>query len=289
MSVSASQVKELRDRTGAGMMDCKKALAEAAGDLSEAADLLRKQGLAQAAKKAGRDTREGAVAIAFRGNSGALVELNCETDFVARTEAFQELARAAAETALASKADSVEALTAAAMEGGGTLETRLTEAVGRLGENLRLARVMRLDADGGIVAGYVHNRYGENVGTLGVLVALTGDDSEALSALGRQLAMHVAAAAPLALDRSALPAEMVEHERKIQEEMVRAEGKAEEMVAKIVEGKLKRFYAESSLLEQAWVLEPKTKVEAVLKEAGTSVSGYARFMLGEVAQTQGEG
>ncbi len=282
MTVTAEQVKELRARSGAGMMACKKALAECDGDLETALDALRKSGEASAAKKAGRETREGAVAVAVNGNAGVLVELNCETDFVARTEAFSKLAHSFATTALDKGISSVEALLDAEGESGKVSE-QLVAAIAELGENAKISQVAHLKAEDGAVTAYVHNKYSESVGKIGVLVALQGSKDSATDEFAKMLAMHVAASAPLALDGDSLAAEIVARERKVQEGIIAEQGKPAEVATKILEGKMRRFYEQSCLLDQPWVLEPKQKVKEALAEAGSGLSivGFARLALGE--------
>jgi elongation factor Ts len=282
--ISAAAVKDLRDRTGAGMMDCKKALADAGGDLDKAATLLRERGLAKAAKREGRATAEGTVAIALAGPAGALVELGCETDFVARTDEFQRIAQAVAAVAAADpKAGDVDGLGAAAMEGE-TVAARITAAASKLGENVVLKRVARLEAPGGLVGGYVHAG-----GKLGVLVGLrTAARGEAAEALAKDVAMHVAAAdpSPVAVDRSGVPAELVERERELFVKQAGQSGKPEKVIGKIVEGRINKFYGEVALLEQPFVKDPDKTIQELLAQAGKSfggevaVTGFARFRLG---------
>ena len=282
--ISAAAVKDLRDRTGAGMMDCKKALADAGGDLEKAATLLRERGLAKAAKREGRATAEGTVALALAGDTGALVELGCETDFVARTDDFQALARAVAEVAAVDpKAGDGEGLGAAAM-GGETVAARIAAAAGKLGENIVLKRAARLESPGGLVGGYVHAG-----GKLGVLVGLrTSARGEAAEALAKDVAMHVAAAdpSPVAVDRSGVPAELVEREREIFARQAAQSGKPEKVIDKIVEGRINKFYAEVTLLEQPFVKDPDHTVQELLARTGeqlgadVAVTGFVRFRLG---------
>jgi elongation factor Ts len=252
--------------TGAGMMDCKKALTETAGDFEEAVDWLRKKGLAAAAKKAGRTAAEGLIGLALDGPRGALVEVNSETDFVARNEQFQAFVRSAAELAL----------------------EELTRLIGTIGENLILRRTAALTADPGVVAGYVHNQTAPGLGKIGVLVALqSSGDAAALADLGKKLAMHVAAAVPLAIDKDGVDASLLEREREILAEQARASGKPEEIVAKMVEGRLRKYYEEVCLLEQTYVIDGETKIAKVLEQAAkdlggeVKVTGMARFLLGE--------
>src|SRR4051794_31508017 len=286
--VTAALVKELREKTGAGMMDCKRALGETAGDLEGAVDWLRKKGLAAAAKKAGRVAAEGLVGVATRGPAGAVVEVNSETDFVARNDLFQAFVRTVAGLAVAGNGD-VEALRQAEYPGTGrTVEAELTELVARIGENLVLRRSQRLAVGKGLVASYVHNSLAPGLGKIGVLVALESEaDNEALASLGRQLAMHVAAANPLYLDTSAVPGSALDRERDVLREQARASGKDEAIVERMVEGRLRKFYEETVLLEQVFVVDGESRVakvvEAAAKAAGKPirVAGFVRFQLGE--------
>ncbi|MDX1425028.1 MAG: translation elongation factor Ts [Kiloniellales bacterium] len=285
--ITASQVKELREKTGAGMMDCKKALIETAGDFEGAVDWLRKKGLAAAAKKAGRTAAEGLIGMALDGPRGALVEVNSETDFVARNEQFQAFVRQAAELALAAGGD-LEALGRAKTPDGAALDDELARLVGTIGENLILRRTAALSVDPGVVAGYIHNQVEPGLGKIGVLVALrsTGD-SAGLAELGKKLAMHVAAAAPAAIDKDGVDPAALDREREILAEQARASGKPEDIVAKMVEGRLRKYYEEVCLLEQTYVIDGETKVAKILdqaaKDLGGSVEvvGMVRFLLGE--------
>jgi elongation factor Ts len=265
--ITAGQVKELREMTGAGMMDCKKALTETAGDFEEAVDWLRKKGLAAAAKKAGRTAAEGLIGLALDGPRGALVEVNSETDFVARNEQFQAFVRSAAELALSAGGD-LDKLAATQTPAGGALGEELTRLIGTIGENLILRRTAALTADPGVVAGYVHNQTAPGLGKIGVLVALqSSGDAAALADLGKKLAMHVAAAVPLAIDKDGVDASLLEREREILAEQARASGKPEEIVAKMVEGRLRKYYEEVCLLEQTYVIDGETKIAKVLEQA----------------------
>jgi len=286
--ISASLVKQLREKTGAGMMDCKKALTENAGDLEQSVDWLRKKGLAAAAKKARRAASEGLVGVAVADRTGALVEVNAETDFVARNEAFQEFVRTVAGIALEAEGD-LERIKAAPYPGGGrTVAEELTRLIATLGENLSLRRAVCLSVSGGAVASYMHNQVTPGLGKIGVLVALESDGSrEAVGAFGRQLAMHVAAAAPQALSIADVDAEALDRERAVLAEQARTSGKPEEIIAKMVEGRLRKYYQEIVLLEQTYVIDGESKVakavEATAKELGGAlrIGGFARFALGE--------
>ncbi len=286
--ISAALVKELRDKTGAGMMDCKKALNETGGDLEGAVDWLRKKGLAAAAKKSGRVAAEGLVAVATQGAVGAAVEVNAETDFVARNEKFQGFAAAAAELALGVDGD-VEALKQAAYPGSShTVQDELTQLIATIGENMNLRRAARLSVSAGVVSSYIHSATAPGLGKIGVLVALesTGDQAK-LAELGKSIAMHVAAARPDALDIGDVDSSAVERERNILAEQARASGKPEEIIQKMVDGRLRKFYEEVVLLEQTYVIDGESKVrkvvEAAAKDVGAPVklTGFVRFALGE--------
>jgi elongation factor Ts len=285
--ISAAVVKALRERTGAGMMDCKKALADAGGDAERASELLRERGLAKAVKRAGRETSEGAVAIALVGDAGGIVELRCETDFVAKTPDFQALAAELAKVAASKPGVDSAAALLDAEEAGQKVSERLAAAMTRIGENIVLHRVGRLAASGGLVGGYVHAG-----GKLGVLVALrAAQANDAARALAKDLAMHVAAAdpSPVAVDRAGVPADLVERERELYRRQAEQEGKPAAVVEKIVEGRVRKFYGEVCLLEQPFVKDPDQTVakllEAVAKGAGgpVSVTGFLRFKLGEAS------
>jgi elongation factor Ts len=286
--ITAALVKELREKTGAGMMDCKRALGETGGDMEAAVDWLRKKGLAAAAKKAGRIAAEGLVGAATRTVAGAVVEVNSETDFVARNELFQAFVRTVAGLAVGGNGD-VEALKQTPYPGTGrTVAEELTELVARIGENLVLRRSARLAVASGVVASYVHNSLAPGLGKIGVLVALESDASgEALTTLGRQLAMHVAAANPQYLDVSSVPAAALDRERAVLREQAAGSGKSEEIVARMVEGRLRKFYEEAVLLDQVFVIDNETRVskvvEAAAKQAGSPirVAGFVRLALGE--------
>jgi elongation factor Ts len=286
--VSAAQVKELRDKTGAGMMDCKRALGETSGDIEAAVDWLRTKGLAAAANKAGRVAAEGLVGVTTRGLAGAAVEVNSETDFVARNELFQAFVRTVGVLAVGATGD-VEALKEAPYPGTGrSVAGELTELVARIGENLVLRRVQRLAVTRGIVASYVHNSLAPGLGKIAVLVALESDAGEgALAALGRQLAMHVAAANPLYLDIAAVPAAALDRERAVLREQAQASAKTEAIAERMVEGRLRKFYEEVVLLEQIFVIDGESRVGKIIEAAGNEagapirLAGFVRFALGE--------
>ena len=285
--ITAASVKELRERTGAGMMDCKKALAENNGEMEASIDWLRAKGLAAAAKKAGRTAAEGLVGVLVDGRRGAVVEVNSETDFVAKNELFQDFVRNVAKLALEHGTD-VEALGAAQYPEGGTVQDKLTDNIAKIGENQSLRRAAILEVGEGAVVSYVHNSVAPGLGKIGVLVALEGSaPAETLTALGKQLAMHVAAAHPLALTADELPADLVERERGIAMEKAKESGKPQNIAEKMVEGGLAKFRKENALLTQLFVIDGKTPVAEVVaaaaKEAGGAIElkGFVRFQLGE--------
>jgi elongation factor Ts len=285
--ITAALVKELREKTGAGMMDCKKALAENGGDLEVAVDWLRKKGLSAAAKKAGRVAAEGLVGVVAEGKVGAIVEVNSETDFVARNESFQDFVRTVASLAL--QTDDVEKLKAASVPAAGRSVTdQLTHLVATIGENMNLRRAKRLAVANGVVVSYVHNQIAPGLGKIGVLVALesTGDAAK-LAAAARPIALHVAAANPLFLDIASVDPAALEREKDILREQARASGKPDNIIDKMVEGRLRKYYEEAVLLEQVSVIDQETRiakvVEQIGKEIGTPVKlqGFVRFALGE--------
>ena len=285
--ITAAAVKELRERTGAGMMDCKKALAENQGEMEASVDWLRAKGLAAAAKKAGRTAAEGLVGVAVEGNRGAVVEVNSETDFVAKNEQFQNFVREAARLALASGGD-VDALAASQFPGGGTVAEALTNNIATIGENQSLRRAAMLEVGEGAVVSYVHNSVVPGLGKIGVLVALeSAAGADVLQPLGKQLAMHIAAANPLALDADSLSATLVERERGIAMEKAKESGKPANIVEKMVEGSIAKFRKDNALLSQLFVIDNKTPVAEVVaataKDAGTGIElkGFVRFQLGE--------
>ncbi len=286
--ITAALVKQLREMTGAGMMDCKRALIESDGDIEAAVDLLRKEGLGAAAKKAGRVAAEGLVGVVTEGGRGAVVEVNSETDFVARNEDFQNFVGTVTSLALEAGGDP-EALGAAPYpDGGHSVAEALTEMIAKIGENMSLRRAAALQVGAGVVAGYVHNQAAPGLGKIGVLVALesTGD-GDRLAAFGRQLAMHVAAAAPQALAAEDLDPAVLERERNVLAEQARASGKPDNIIEKMVEGRLRKYYAEVCLLEQVFVIDGESKVreavEATAKDLGApiEIAGFRRFQLGE--------
>lgn len=285
--ISAGLVKELREKTGAGMMDCKKALAETAGDLEAAIDWLRKKGLSAAAKKAGRVASEGVIGAVVKGDAGVLVEVNAETDFVARNETFQAFAREVAALTLAAGGD-LEKVKIAKMASGRAVAEELTHLIATIGENMSVRRAAILKVRQGIVVSYIHNQVSPGLGRLGTLVALesTGD-AEKLTTFGRQLAMHIAAANPQSLDIPGLNPVALEREKAVLSEQARASGKPEEIVQKMVEGRLRKHYQEVVLLEQDFVIEPGTSVSKAIQAASKAinapivVAGFVRFALGE--------
>ncbi len=285
--ITAATVKELRDRTGAGMMDCKKALAETNGDMEAAVDWLRAKGLSAAAKKAGRTAAEGLVGVAVEGTRGAIVEVNSETDFVAKNEQFQDFVRNVAQIALDTGSD-LAALNAAPYPGGGTVEEALTNNIATIGENQSLRRAAVIEVREGAVVSYVHNAAAPGLGKIGVLVALEGSaPAETLQGLGKQLAMHIAAANPLALNAEDLDADLLERERAIAQEKANESGKPANIAEKMVEGSMAKFRKEHSLVSQLFVMDNKTPVADVVaqaaKDAGAPIRlvAFVRFQLGE--------
>jgi elongation factor Ts len=285
--ITAALVKELREKTGAGMMDCKKALAETSGDVEGAVDWLRKKGLSAAAKKAGRVAAEGLVGVAAEGKTGAIVEVNSETDFVARNDSFQGLVRAV--TSLALQTDDVEKLKGAQVPGAGrNVADQLTHLVATVGENMNLRRAKRLRVESGVVVSYVHNQIAPGLGKIGVLVALesTGDAAK-LAAAARPIALHVAAANPLFLDIASVDSGALEREKDVLREQARASGKPENIIEKMVEGRLRKYYEEAVLLEQVSVIDQETRIAKVVEQIGKEVGapvklkGFVRFALGE--------
>ena len=286
--ITAATVKELRERTGAGMMDCKKALAETNGEMEPAIDWLRAKGLSAAAKKAGRTAAEGLVGVAVEGQRGAVVEVNSETDFVAKNELFQDFVRNVAKLSLEQGSTDMEALASAQYPGGGTVSEALTENIAKIGENQSLRRAAMLEVGEGAIVPYVHNQVAPGLGKIGVLVALEGSaPAETLTALGKQIAMHVAAAHPLALSAEDLDADLIERERGIAMEKAKESGKPQNIVEKMVEGGLAKFRKESALTSQLFVMDGKTPVSEVVssaaKDAGSPITlaGFIRFQLGE--------
>jgi elongation factor Ts len=286
--VTAALVKELREKTGAGMMDCKRALGDSDGDIEAAVDWLRKKGLAAAANKAGRVAAEGLIGVATLGPVGAVVEINSETDFVARNQAFQSFVQTVSGLALEGDGE-IGSLREAAFPGSGrTVEAELTHLIATIGENLVLRRLKQLSTGQGAVFSYVHNALGPGIGKIGVIVVLTSTvPADQLATLGKQLAMHVAAASPLYLDITSVPQSALDRERDVLREQARASGKPEGIIEKMVDGRLRKFYEEVVLLEQTFVIDQQIKISAVVEQAGKAagapirLTGFARFALGE--------
>ena len=285
-SISAQMVKELRERTGAGMMDCKGALNDTGGDMEQAVDLLRKKGLAKAAKKAGRIAAEGLIAVAVRGLKGVVVEVNSETDFVARNDLFQGLVKMIANVALDVGVD-LERIKAAKV-GSVSVDTAIADTIAKIGENMSLRRAAALSAETGVIASYVHNSVDEGLGKIGVIVALeSSGKAEPLARFGRMIAMHVAASNPQALDAAGLAPDVVRREREVLADKYKAQGKPPQVVDKIVESGLKTFYKEVCLLDQEFIHAPDKSVAQAIKEAEVGVgspikvTGFVRYALGE--------
>ena len=288
MAYTANDVKNLRERTGAGMMDCKKALDESNGDMEAAVDSLRAKGLAAVAKKSSRTAAEGLVGVAVSGTKGVAVEVNSETDFVAKNDQFQDFVRKTTTVALGLSGTDVDALKAAAYPDGGTVGEKLVGNVATIGENQQVRRIKRVSVSSGLVVPYMHNAAAPNLGKIGVLVALESEaGADVLEPLGKQIAMHIAAAFPLALDASGLDQEMIERERKIAAEKAAESGKPAEVQAKMVDGAIAKFAKDNALLSQVFVMDNKTPVAQVVEKAGKDAGkpiklvDYVRFQLGE--------
>ena len=288
MAYTAADVKALRERSGAGMMDCKKALDETGGDFESAVDALKAKGLAAAAKKSSRTAAEGLVGVAVNGTRGVAVEVNSETDFVAKNDQFQDFVRKATEVALAQGSDDVDALRNATYPGGGTVGEKLTNNVATIGENQQLRRIKSVAVSQGLIVPYMHNAQAAGLGKIGVLVALESDaGADVLEPLGKQLAMHIAAAFPQALDADSLDPEVIARERKIAEEKAAESGKPAEVQAKMVDGAVKKYAKENALLSQLLVMDNKTPISDVVAQAGKAAGtaivlrDYVRFQLGE--------
>jgi len=287
-TITAAMVKELRDKTGAGMMDCKAALKENDGDMEAAVDWLRAKGLSKAAKKAGRVAAEGLIGIAENDSEAALVEVNSETDFVARNPSFQDMVNAISNSAITAKGDIAKLSAEAYADGGNSVAETLKEMVGSIGENMTLRRTAHLSANKGVVATYMHNQAAPGLGKIGVIVALesTGD-AGAVKDFGKQVAMHIAATNPQAIDADTLDQALVERERTVLTEQAKESGKPEAVIEKMVEGRLRKFYEEVVLLQQPFVHDPDNTVakamEAAAKDAGApiKITGFYRFALGE--------
>jgi elongation factor Ts len=286
--VTATLVKELRDKTGAGMMDCKRALGDSGGDIEAAIDWLRKKGLSAAAKKAGRVAAEGLIGVATRGAAAAIVEVNSETDFVARNHAFQSFVRTVSQLALDGDGEFESLKKADFPDTGRIVEEELTHLISTIGENIVLRRVSRLSTGAGAVFSYVHNALGPGIGKIGVLVALASEvAADQLAELGKQLAMHVAAANPPYLDIASVPQAALDRERDVLREQARASGKPESVVEKMVEGRLRKFYEDFVLLEQIFVVDQETKISKVVEQVSKTIgkpiriASFVRFALGE--------
>ena len=294
-NITAAMVKELRESTGAGMLDCKKALTETNGDMEQAVDWLRKKGLASAAKKASRIAAEGLVAVAVDGNAGAVVEVNSETDFVAKNDIFQDFVKDAATVALLRNGEVCDMKTFQCPKVNKSFEERLTDMIAKIGENMNLRRAKRLEVSNGVVASYVHNAVQPNLGKIGVLVALESNGDKAkLNELGKHIAMHIAAASPLFQTIASVDPAAVEHEKSIFAEQAKASGKPENIIEKMVEGRVRKYYDEVVLEEQAYIMDPDKKVKQVIADAAKEMGAdivlkeYACFRLGEGLQKKEE-
>ncbi len=279
MAITAAMVKELRDATGAGMMDAKKALTETGGDMEAAVDWLRTKGLAKAAKKSGRTAAEGLVGVAVEGGRGVAVEVNSETDFVSKNAEFQQMVAAFAKAALG--VDDIEALKAAEIDGK-PVNDILTEAIAKIGENMNLRRMAVVEGDS--LATYVHGAVADGLGRIGVLVGLKGEDN----GIGKQIAMHVAAAQPASLSEADLDPAVLERERKVLTEQARESGKPEQVIEKMIEGRMKKFLSEVTLLGQQFVVNPDLTVGQAAREAGVEITGFVRMAVGEGVEKKEE-
>lgn len=295
--ITAAMVKELRETTGAGMLDCKKALVEANGDMEQAVDWLRKKGLASAAKKSSRVAAEGLVAVAVDGNKGAAVEVNSETDFVAKNEIFQEYVEDAAKVALHCNGDveAMKAFVCPKCADSKTFGERLTDMIAKIGENMNLRRAKVISVNNGVVCSYVHNAVRNGLGKIGVLVALESTaDKAKLEELGKHIAMHIAATAPISLNIAGVAPEAVEHEKSIFAEQAKASGKPANIIEKMVEGRIRKFYEEVVLEEQAFIMDPDKKIKDIVadaaKECGTDIklTDFVFFKLGDGLQKKEE-
>jgi elongation factor Ts len=296
MAITATMVKDLRDKTGAGMMDCKAALTENGGDMEAAVDWLRAKGIAKAEKKSGRVAAEGLIGIAASGPRAAMVEVNSETDFVARNDQFQDLVRAIAKTALATDGSAANLAMEPIAGGSKPVADTIVEAIATIGENIGLRRSAVLSVENGVVATYLHNSAGEGLGKIGVLVALeSAGDRDKLTAIGRQVAMHVAAANPLAATKEEVPADVAAREKAIFAEQARESGKPENIIEKMVEGRMRKFFEESVLMSQIFVIDGENTVENALKAAEADVgapiklTGFIRMALGEGVEKKDDG
>lgn len=285
---TTADIKALREKTGAGMMDAKKALTETNGDIEAAVDALRAKGLATAQKKSSRTAAEGLVGVAIDGTKGVAVEVNSETDFVAKNDKFQDFVRKVTEVAAGAESDDVDALKALAYPDGGTISEKLTDNVATIGENQQIRRMKTVAVSSGVVVPYMHNAVAANLGKIGVLVALESEaGADVLEPLGKQIAMHIAAAFPQALDEDGLDAELIERERKIAAEKAAESGKPAEVQAKMVDGAIKKFAKENALLSQIFVMDNKSSIAEVVAKAGKDagkpivLKDYVRFQLGE--------
>ena len=279
MAITAAMVKQLRDTTGAGMMDAKKALTETDGDMDAAVDWLRTKGLAKAAKKSGRTAAEGLVAVKVANGKGVAVEVNAETDFVAKNAEFQDMVTRIAEAAI--DVDDIEALAAADM-GGKSVADTITDKIATIGENMSLRRMASVEGE--TVVSYVHNAAAEGMGKIGVLVALNGGDA----AFGKQVAMHIAATNPAALDEASLDNAVVEKERQVQIDIARESGKPEQVIEKMIEGRMKKFMSEVTLMGQSFVINPDLTVAAAAEEAGAKIAAFVRLEVGEGIEVEKE-
>ena len=275
-AISANLIKDLREQTGAGMLDCKKALEETKGDFEAAKDWLRAKGIAKAAKKASRVASEGLIAIVNTGKKAAVIELNSETDFVAKNAEFQDLAKAIAKASVTTNGD-IESVKACKLENGKTVADAVTDAVAKIGENINLRRTKVVECPNGQVFTYIHSAISEGLGKIGVIIALEGGDEQ----LGKQICMHIAANKPESLSVDELSSELIAREKQIFIEQARSSGKPDNVIEKMIEGRMRKFYEQVVLTEQAFVMNPDQKVSDVLKTANAKIASYVQFTLGE--------
>ena len=287
MSISASLIKELRNKTGAGMLDCKKSLLETNSNIDDAIAWLRKKGLASAGKKAGRETSEGVIAINIDGNNATIIELNSETDFVGKNEKFLNLAQKIVKSAHAYEGVDVEKFLASGKQNSTPINELIAEHISIIGENISLKKINKIGVNKGKLVPYMHNKLIDNIGKIGVVVALEGDVNDEIEEFGRQLAMHIAASKPMALNVESLDKDVVEKEKDILREQALQSGKSANVVEKMIEGRIRKFLEEIVLLEQAFVLDGKTKIKKVIEDLKSknncdfSISGYLRYEIGE--------
>lgn len=289
MNIAAKLVKELREKTGAGILECKKALVEVGGKIEEAADYLRKKGVLKAAKKQDRVTAEGLSIVHTEGKSGVLIEVNSETDFVSKNEKFQQLVREIAQVAFKNNCQDIQSLENLSMSNGGTVKDEINNSIAVIGENITLRRISNFNVKEGVISSYIHNATGENIGQIGVLVALESDcsDHEKLKGFGQKIAMHIAATRPISLAPEGVDPDVIQTEKDIFIEQSRSSGKAEEIISKMIHGKMQKFFGEHVLLEQVYILDNDYKVKEIVQKFGKDnncnirITNFERYKVGE--------